>query len=278
MRKKKILLLSSLMIFSVSSGDVFAKHVKHAKHHTKHTVRHHHYVKHTVVHHHTVRHYAHHHYVQHHAMVAVSSHQKQQQYQGITATPASFSFLHHSASINPQVYKLALTAYSNARQHGIGKKPYLTIIDYSMPDTQKRLWVIDMRSQKIVYNTLVAHGKNSGGSIYASHFSNHEGSKASSIGLYETKNTYFGHKGYSLRLNGLDKGFNDHALSRAIVMHGASYVGSYGAYTHVGHSWGCPSLPPSMVKPVINTIKEGSLIFAYGNDRHWLSSSKFLRA
>jgi hypothetical protein len=124
----------------------------------------------------------------------------------------------------------------------------------------------------------VAHGKGSGDN-YATRFSNREGSRQSSLGLFEATTTYMGKHGYSLRLKGLEKGFNDHALQRSIVIHGAWYVTEAFAarYGRLGRSWGCPTLDPSVAKKLIDTIKGGTLVFVYYPDEDWLSGSKFLQ-
>lgn len=178
--------------------------------------------------------------------------------------------------IDPKVLKLAESAYQCAEESGIAKSKNLTIIDYSLSSNQQRLWVIDMTSNKVLYNTFVAHGQGSG-DIKATRFSNEAQSHASSVGLYLTGNVYEGHNGYSLRLLGLDKGFNDHALSRAVVMHGAPYVNDWiGSGGHLGRSWGCPAVPQPLAKPIIDTIKNGNLVFAYYPDKHWLKQSKYI--
>lgn len=174
--------------------------------------------------------------------------------------------------LNPQVFKLALSAYQCAELSGVSHSNLLTIIDYSLPSTTKRMWVIDTSKNKVLYNTSVAHGQGSG-DVNATHFSNSPRSHASSLGLYLTDETYQGHNGYSLRLKGLDQGFNDNALSRAVVMHGANYVSASG---HVGRSWGCPALPREVAKPIMQTIKDQSLVFAYYPDKNWLKKSKYI--
>lgn len=182
-------------------------------------------------------------------------------------------------NLNPRVLKLALEAYQNANVMGYPvRKNIITVIDYSLPDKDKRLWVLDLHRQKVLYNTYVAHGQGSGGEK-AEYFSNSNGSHQSSIGVFLTQNTYYGSKGYALKLNGLDKGFNDNAARRDIVMHGAWYVNPKFAeqYGHIGRSWGCPSVPIEMVRPIINTIKDGSLIFAYAPKFSWLHGSRFLK-
>lgn len=179
--------------------------------------------------------------------------------------------------LNRNVLKLALTAYMNARKKGTVKKPMLTVIDYSLPSNKQRMWVFDIKKERLLYNTYVAHGKNSGENR-ARHFSNVQSSKQSSLGTYITKDTYIGHKGYSLNLQGLDKGFNDNALSRRVVMHGAWYVEPdfIKRVGRAGLSWGCPAIAQTLAKPVINTIKNGSVIFAYFPDKKFLSHSGYL--
>ncbi|KTD51084.1 murein L,D-transpeptidase catalytic domain family protein [Legionella quateirensis] len=180
--------------------------------------------------------------------------------------------------LNRNVLKLALTAYTNANKRGAVKKPVLTVIDYSLPSNKQRMWVFDVRNEKLLYNTYVAHGKNSG--VVANHFSNRESSKQSSLGTYITKNTYIGHKGYSLNLQGLDRGFNDNAYNRRVVIHGAWYVEPdfIKRAGRAGLSWGCPAIAQTLAKPVINTIKNGSVIFAYYPDKNFLSHSGYLVA
>ena len=176
-----------------------------------------------------------------------------------------------------EVLDLALRAYSCGRDRGEFHQPLLTVIDYSLPSNKKRLWVIDLASRSVLFNELVAHGTNSG-EIYASSFSNDVGSLQSSLGLFRTDETYFGRHGRSLRLSGLEPGFNDRARERAIVMHAASYVSddTVATYGQVGRSWGCPALPPSANDRVIDLIQGGSAVFAYYPDRVWLQSSRFL--
>lgn len=179
--------------------------------------------------------------------------------------------------LDRKVLKLALRAYKNADKRGSVKKPVLTVIDYSLPSNKQRMWVFDMRTEKLLYNTFVAHGKNSGVNK-ANHFSNRESSKESSLGTYITKDTYIGSKGYSLNLEGLDKGFNDNAYNRRVVVHGAWYVEPdfIKKTGRAGLSWGCPAIAQTLAKPVINTIKNGSVIFAYFPDKNFLSHSGYL--
>lgn len=180
-------------------------------------------------------------------------------------------------NIDDKVLRLALTAYMNTHKHGYVGKQILTVIDYSKPSTQKRMWVFDLRNNRTLFNTFVAHGKNSGG-VNSNSFSNHPGSLKSSLGVFVTDTTYTGKNGYSLRLRGLDRGFNDSAYSRAIVVHGAAYASAANAARGqgLGRSWGCPAVSPALAKPIINTIKDRSVVFAYYPDRKWLSQSTFL--
>lgn len=182
-----------------------------------------------------------------------------------------------SPNLNPSVLKLALDAYHCAELSGKANTQKLTIIDYSLPSAQKRMWVIDLATNKVVFNNLVAHGKGSGRDM-ATTFSDQAQTHASSIGLYLTGQTYDGKHGNSLKLIGLDQGFNDQALSRNIVVHGATYVSDAvaKATNRVGNSWGCPAVPTNMAQPIINTIKDGTLVFAYYPDQTWLKESKYL--
>lgn len=181
-------------------------------------------------------------------------------------------------NLKPEVVRLALVAYYKARHEGYDQRGVLSVIDYSKPSTQRRFWVFDLKTNRLLFKELVAHGKNSG-DIVASKFSNKMGSMTSSIGLYVTaKTAYVGRHGYSLRLIGLDKGFNSRAAERAIVVHGAPYVSKEFARQNgrLGLSWGCPALNPQVVKPVIDNIKGGTLIFAYYPDSKWMQRSRYL--
>lgn len=182
-------------------------------------------------------------------------------------------------SINEKVLRLSLIAYWHAYHKGLAGKKMLTVVDFSRPSSEKRLWVFDIHSGKTLFNTWVTHGRNSG-ELNATSFSNQIGSLKSSLGLYLTEHTYVGHEGYSLRLIGLERGINDHAYHRAIIVHGAWYVNpaTINKYGQIGRSWGCLAVSEHLVKPLINTIKERTLIFAYYPDHKWLSHSQFLTA
>ncbi len=172
------------------------------------------------------------------------------------------------------VLELALNGYAQLQDKL--KKPLLTVIDYSLPSTQKRLWIIDLRQQKILLHTVVAHGRNSG-ALLAEKFSNRPESYQSSLGFFQTGEAYQGKHGYSLRLDGLEAGINDQARARAIVIHGADYAKETVAATtgRLGRSLGCPAVPPDLSTPLIKLIKEGSLLFIYGKDPNYLRMSKF---
>ncbi len=181
------------------------------------------------------------------------------------------------SGLNPQVLKLATTAYRNAKHKGIGSKDLLTIVDYSLPSTSKRLWVIDMHNNKVVHNTHVSHGIGSGEN-YATRFSNRHGSKMSSLGLYLTGDIYNGHYGSSLNLHGLEDKFNSNALARRIVVHPAHYAneGIIKSTGRLGRSFGCLALNMNIAHKIMHTIKNGSLIFCYYPDQIWLKESKLL--
>ena len=179
--------------------------------------------------------------------------------------------------LNKKVLKLALTAYQKARIHGDVKKQVLTVIDYSLPSWKQRMWIFDLNRDKLLFNTYVAHGKNSGSDI-PHHFSNRVSSRETSLGTYVTKDTYIGSKGYYLNFKGLEKGFNDNAYDRRVVIHGAWYVEPdfIKNQGRAGRSWGCPSIAKTLARPVINTIKGGSVVFAYYPDKNYLSHSGFV--
>ena len=179
--------------------------------------------------------------------------------------------------IDSNVLRLSLIAYVNAQKKGLADKQLLTVIDYSKPSTEKRLWVFNIKNGKTLFNTWVSHGKNSGQTIPTS-FSNSPGSLKSSIGVFVTDESYIGDKGYALRLRGLEQGINNNAYRRDIVIHGAWYVSpdTIRKYGQIGRSWGCPAVPENEIKPLIDTIKEDSVVFAFYPDENWLKRSTFL--
>ena len=178
------------------------------------------------------------------------------------------------------VFELALGAAGCAVRSGsIDELTTLTVIDYSRPSTEKRLWTFDMPARTLLFKELVAHGRGSGTSNYATAFSNQLDSNKSSLGLFLTDEAYYGNNGYSLRLRGLDDGFNDLAYDRAIVMHGAPYVSEdvVQRFGRLGRSLGCPALRDGIAREVIDTVKGGhGLVFVYYPDPAWLKTSKYL--
>ena len=181
-------------------------------------------------------------------------------------------------TLQRNIFDMALGAAACAVRSGsIADLATLTVIDYSRPSTEKRMWVFDLKAHTLLFEELVAHGRGSGDNL-ARAFSNTAESHQSSLGLFRTEDTYVGKNGYSLRLRGLDEGFNDHAYDRAIVMHGAPYVSDDVARTQgrLGRSWGCPALREGIAREVIDTVKGRGLLFAYYPDPAWLAASKYL--
>ncbi len=180
-------------------------------------------------------------------------------------------------TIDVNALELAVTAMHCATAHGMSASQRLAVIDYSRPSTEPRLWVFDLQQRKLLYRELVAHGRNSGDN-FAHAFSNTEGSLQTSLGLFRTLDTYNGNNGYSLRMDGLEAGFNDKALERAIVMHGAPYVSADLARKQgrVGRSWGCPAVRSGIARQMIDTLKGGQFVFSYYPDPHWLAASRYL--
>ena len=181
-------------------------------------------------------------------------------------------------TIETGVLDLALGAASCAVKSGAVQLPRtLTVIDYSKPSSEKRLWVYDLNTRELLYEEFVAHGQGSGANL-ATQFSNTPDSHQTSLGLFVTDDTYVGRNGYSLRLDGLDKGLNDRARERAIVMHGAPYVSPafVKANGRLGRSHGCPAVSDGVARELINRVKGGGLVFAYYPDARFLKASKYL--
>jgi len=182
----------------------------------------------------------------------------------------------------PEVLGPAVTAYNKAKEQGLVRNPTLTIIDYSLPSNQPRMWVIDMEHKQLVAQHLVAHGRSSSdprNPAKSTSFSNTSESNKSNLGVLITGETYSGKHGRSLRLRGVEEGFNDHAEARAIVIHGADYAtqATVDRQGYLGRSQGCPAMDPAIVQRVIDRIKHGSVVFGYGSDRTWLGRSEYLR-
>jgi len=177
----------------------------------------------------------------------------------------------------PHVLELATRAWKCGRASGQFHSPLLTVIDYSLPSTEKRLWVLDLVRKRVLFHEFVAHGKNTGETV-AVEFSNRPGSFQSSLGVFRTEEAYLGRHGLALRLSGLEPGFNDNARERAIVLHGASYVNPrfIARRGRPGRSRGCPAVDPAVNSQIIERIKNGTALFIYYPDDDWLRSSDFL--
>jgi len=177
------------------------------------------------------------------------------------------------------VFDLAVKGLKKLDTDGkLNNSNIVTIADYSQSSTRKRLYVIDLKDRKLLFNTYVAHGRNTG-EEYAKSFSNEEGSLKSSLGFYITENPIVGsHTGFALLINGVEKGFNDHAIKRAIIIHAADYATENFIKKHgqLGRSFGCPALPPDMNKPIIEKIKGGTCLFIYNPDNKYICTSSLL--
>jgi len=182
------------------------------------------------------------------------------------------------ATLSEEIFSLAFMGFDKLNAQGrLSKDSILTIIDFSKSSRENRLFVIDLKAKELMFKSIVAHGRNTG-EEFARSFSNDMNSHKSSLGFYITEGTYMGSNGFSLLLNGVEKGFNDKAKQRAIVMHGADYASEqvirYKGY--LGRSYGCPALPRPINKKVIETIKEGNCMFIYYPDQKYLSTSRMI--
>lgn len=181
--------------------------------------------------------------------------------------------------LSQQAFNYAVQGLEYLASSGkIANDHILSIVDFSQPSNKKRLFVIDLEKRKVLFNTYVAHGMNSGKEM-ARQFSNLPQSNKSSLGFYETSGTYVGKNGYSLHLTGLEKGINDNAYRRDIVMHGAAYVHESFVQMqgYIGRSQGCPAVPEKLHKPIIDKIKNGTCLFIYNPDRNYLLHSRILK-
>jgi len=181
--------------------------------------------------------------------------------------------------LSKQAFEYALTGFKKLQESGrIQKDNILSILDFSLPSGKKRLFVIDLNTNELVFHTYAAHGKKSG-QILATQFSNKPNSNKSSLGFYITGDTYQGKHGTSLRLQGEEKGINDNAMSRGIVMHSAKYVDEtiIAQQGFIGRSQGCPALPANIYKDVIEKIKNGSCLFMYSPDKYYTTHSRILK-
>ena len=190
-----------------------------------------------------------------------------------TAAKQLYDEMQLEGEVDQTAFLQAWTGYQRITEK---KKPILTLIDFTKPSTEERLFVFDLEQKKLLFTSVVAHGKNSGGN-YATSFSNKVGSYQSSLGFYLTGHTYQGRNGYSLLLDGLEKGINDRARERAIVVHGAAYANpSVCRSGRLGRSFGCPALPQALTRPIINAIKDGSVLFIYANQPEYNQHSTIL--
>lgn len=197
----------------------------------------------------------------------------------LASPQALINKLHQQA---PALSVSTLTAAVDAYQFGLAhhqiKNKHLAVVDMTLASANKRLWVFDMRSDSLLYHSYVAQGKASG-LFKATHFSNQFNSDATSIGVYLTSNEYHGEHGASLRLRGMDKGFNDNAFKRDIVLHSANYVSQrfVNTYHRLGRSWGCPAVSQKLIKPLVNTLKNGAMLMIYYPQKQWLQHSRYLQ-
>lgn len=180
--------------------------------------------------------------------------------------------------LSKKAWQYAIKGYQKLLTKGrIENTDVITICDFSLSSRQKRLFIIDLKNGELLLNTYVAHGRKSG-MEYARSFSNKANSHQSSLGFYITRNQYYGENGLSLRLDGIDKGFNDKALKRNIVVHGSEYANDEFLNTNsfLGRSYGCPAVPEGDIENIVNTIKEGSCFFIYYPAKKYITSSKIL--
>ena len=217
--------------------------------------------------------------------VAIAQHAEKQALRELNRETFTDSLRHLYEAIDLQQYELSFEAFkygitgylSLLRDGKLNNKGLLTIIDFTKSSNHKRFYTVDLTNLVVKFHTYVSHGKNTG-DVMAKSFSNTLHSNQSSLGFYVTAETYVGSKGYSLKLDGMDKGYNDKMRERAVVMHDAEYVSEawIKKYGRLGRSQGCPALPKGIGKKVIDTIKNGTAIFAYYNDGSYLKASAYL--
>ena len=180
--------------------------------------------------------------------------------------------------LSKQAWLFAFKGYEKLLKKGTISNPdIITICDFSLSSRKKRLFIIDLRQGELILNTYVAHGRKSGAE-YARKFSNRTSSHQSSLGFYVTRNTYYGEHGLSLKIEGLDRGFNDNAGRRNIVIHGSEYVGDDFIQENkfMGRSFGCPAVPADQTTDIVNVIKNGSCFFIYYPEKKYIAKSKIL--
>lgn len=194
-------------------------------------------------------------------------------------TIASSALADKVAAPSPAALDAALAAHQCAVARGDVKRDVVTLIDYSLPATKKRLWVLDVKTGEVLMHERVTHGKNSGWN-FTTRFSNTPESRATSLGVFRIAEIYRGKHGRSLRLDGLERGFNHNARRRAVVIHGAEYAKreftDARGRKRLGRSWGCPAVRPGAIDDLIDLVAEGSLLVSYANDKEWRASSDYL--
>ena len=200
----------------------------------------------------------------------------------VLSVEAASNFIYDSLKLGSlglprEVMNIAYKGQQNLADRGVlGNTDVIAICDFSQSSSSKRMYIVDTKNFRVLMNTYVAHGRNSG-LQYAERFSNIPESLQSSLGFYVTKNTYFGKHGLSLKLSGLEKGFNDNAEERAVVVHGADYIGDHRLSSpYMGRSFGCPAVPQEQAEKVINLLKNGTCLFIYHPNQQYLHGSKIL--
>jgi hypothetical protein len=175
------------------------------------------------------------------------------------------------------VFEKAMKGYAELEEKGKVGKKILTVIDFGLSSTKKRMWIMDMKTKKVLFHTYVSHGKNTGGE-FATKFSNTVNSLQSSLGFYVTAETYYGKNGLSLFIDGMEKGFNSNARKRYVVIHGADYAepSFINRVGRLGRSYGCPAVPNTIAKEVIGTIKQESVVYIHKNNKEYLKNSPLL--
>lgn len=180
--------------------------------------------------------------------------------------------------LGKKAFEYAYKGYKKLLNRGlIAKENILSVVDFSQSSKNKRLYILDIENKEILVNTYVAHGRNSG-KEFATNFSNSVSSLKSSLGFFVTKATYYGEHGLSLRIDGMEPGINDNAEKRAVVIHGADYLGDryLKGNPFSGRSWGCPAVPSAQSNEIIDMIKDGTVMFIYHPTQKYLSKSRIL--
>ncbi|TBU90340.1 murein L,D-transpeptidase catalytic domain family protein [Stutzerimonas kirkiae] len=191
--------------------------------------------------------------------------------------PLVDTLAHVAPALDRKVLTHAVAAMQCAVNNGATPARRLAVIDFSLPSSERRLWIFDLQQKKLLLEDLVAHGQKSGENL-ATRFSNRVGSHQSSIGLFRTAESYSGKHGYSLRMDGLEPGINDRARERAIVVHAADYVNPawITSQGRIGRSQGCPAVRPEVARMVVDSLKGGQFMFSWYPDQQWLQSSLYL--